>query len=219
MTDEYTGFYNYDTYVLHHDFEYDGPFFTFGELPDQYQLHYIYSRIIDHTTTQPHFVQYILCSSHTPWNFIPPYIESWDGFMGGRVYFQMEKNTWYHNSWALGSELFEGYAHSIRYSLESVFGYATAHLGPEDVLIVVGDHQPKFPVSEREAGYGVPIHIIAQNTATILPFMRFGYRRGLVPARIEGVTGLDRFLDHFLYVANGRYLYTRPANAPLPIPR
>jgi len=219
MTEEYTGFYDYDTYVLHEDFEYTGPFFTFGELPDQYQLHYIHSQIIDHNSSQPHFVQYILCSSHVPWNYIPPYISSWSGFNGGRVYYDRSKNTWYDNSWALGSELFEGYAHSIRYSLESVFGYARAHMDKNDILIIIGDHQPKFPVSEREAGFGVPVHIIAKDRRALLPFIRFGYREGVRPSKLAQLPGLERFLDHFLAVAEGRFLNPRPANAPLNIPK
>ncbi len=219
MTDEYTGFYDYDTYILYDDFEYHGPFFTFGKLPDQYQLHFIYSRVIDHTSQQPRFVQYILCSSHVPWNFIPPYISSWSGFNEGRIFYNHDNNTWYDNSWALGSELFEGYAHSIRYSLESVFGYARTHLDENDLLIVIGDHQPKFPVSEKGAGFGVPVHLIGKNRSILLPFQRFGYEEGLLPPRTEKLSGLERFLVHFMTVAEGTFLQPRPTDAPLSIPK
>jgi hypothetical protein len=218
MTDDYTGFYNYDTYILQDDFEYSGPFFTFGKLPDQYQMHYIHSEIIDHTSSQPHFVQYILCSSHVPWNFIPPYIDSWEEFNSGNIYYNSERNTWYDNSWAVGSELFEGYAHSIRYSLESVFGYARTYLDQDDLLIVIGDHQPKFPVSEKGAGFGVPIHIIGKDRSILLPFLRFGYELGVLPPQTENLSGLERFLTHFLTVAEGHFLQPRPIDAPLPIP-
>ena len=219
MTDDYTGFYSYDTYILHDDFEYTGPFFTFGKLPDQYQMHYIHSQIIDHSSMQPHFVQYILCSSHVPWNYIPPYIDTWEELENGNIYYNRERNTWYDNSWAVGSELFEGYTHSIRYSLESVFGYARTHLEQDDILIVIGDHQPKFPVSEKEAGFGVPIHIIGKDRSILLPFLRFGYGLGILPPQTENLPGLERFLNHFLTVAEGRFLQPRPSNAPLPIPK
>ncbi len=222
MTSEYTGFYSYSHYFLYDDFEYAGPFFTFGRLPDQYQLFYIYSRIRNGRKTdftEPYFVEYILCSSHVPWNFIPPYIESWKAFNNGRIYFDQSKNTWYHNSWAAGSELFEGYAHSIRYSLESVFGYARTYLDEDDILIVIGDHQPKYPVSERESTFGVPIHVISKERGVILPSIRFGYREGLlVPVDIE-LPGLERFLGHFLDIAEGRFFQTRSQSAPLQIPR
>ncbi len=219
MTEEYTGFYTYDSYVLHEDFEYTGPFFTFGELPDQYQLHYIHSSILEHSSPSPHFAQYILCSSHVPWNYIPPYIDTWRGFNNGRIYYDRARNTWYNNSWALGSELFEGYAHSIRYSLESAFGYARAHLDEDDLLIIIGDHQPKFPVSEKGAGFGVPIHIIAKDHSIASPFLRYGYESGILPPRLSNLPGLERFLDHLLSVADGRFLNPRPAAAPLNIPK
>ncbi len=219
MTDEYTGFYAYDRYILHEDFMYDGPFFTFGELPDQYQLYYIFKHEIGHNEPSPYFVEYILCSSHVPWNYIPPYIESWKNFNQGRIYFNRSRNTWYDNSWALGSELFEGYAHSIRYSLESVFGYARTFLDEDDILIIIGDHQPKFPVSEKEAGFGVPVHVIAKQRSSILPFLRMGYENGILPPCTDNLVGLEHFLDHLLTVAEGRYLRPRPENAPLPIPK
>lgn len=222
MTPEYTGFYSYSRYFLYDDFEYIGPFFTFGRLPDQYQLFYIYSRIRngwESDFTEPYFVEYILCSSHVPWNFIPPYIESWKGFNNGRIYFDQSKNTWYHNSWAAGSELFEGYAHSIRYSLESVFGYARTYLDEDDILIVIGDHQPKYPVSERESTFGVPIHVISKERRVILPFIRFGYREGLIAPVDMELPGLERFLGHFLDIAEGRFSQTRSRTAPLQIPR
>jgi len=222
MTPEYTGFYAYSSYFLYDDYEYLGPFFTFGRLPDQYQLFYINSRIREGSIpgfTEPYFAEYILCSSHVPWNFIPPYLSSWKDFNYGRVYFDQSKNTWYENSWAAGSELFEGYAHSIRYSLESVFGFALNLLDEDDILIVIGDHQPKFPVSEREAGYGVPVHVIAADETVLLPFLRHGYTRGLILPDPYHLPGLEEFLGHLLSVAEGQSLRPRSASAPLSIPQ
>ena len=222
MTSEYTGFYTFSEYFLYDDFEYTGPFFTFGRLPDQYQLFYI-DTIIRKRRSEgnpgPFFVEYILCSSHVPWNYIPPYIESWEGFNNGRVYYDRSRNTWYENSWAAGSELFEGYTHSIRYSLESVFGFARSQLDENDILIVIGDHQPKFPVSEKDAAFGVPVHIISKDRGVLLPFTRFGYEEGLFPPVSDSLPGMERFPGHFLDIAEGRFLQPRSASAPLQVPR
>ena len=203
MTEEYMEFYSFDDYITFEDFGYEGPYFCYGDMPDQYQLYHVFNTALgpERDSGKPVFIEYILCSSHVPWNYIPPYIESWSGFEKGKVYQDKTANTWYENSWVAGSELFEGYTHSIRYSLETVFGYAHRYLTGNDLLILVGDHQPKFPVSEKNAGFGVPIHIIARNRGILLPLKRFGYKEGLIPPEIENLAGLEEFLGHFYSMA------------------
>jgi hypothetical protein len=85
----------------------------------------------------------------------------------------------------------------------------------DDLLIVIGDHQPKFPVSERGAGFGVPVHIIGKDRSVLLPFLRFGYAEGILPPRTANLPGLERFLEDFLAVARSRFMQPRPPEAPL----
>lgn len=205
MTDTYLGFYAYDHLFLHDDFGYEGPYFTFGTMPDQYHLHRVRRDLLSglQGKDQPLFVEYILCSSHVPWNYIPPYIESWDGFDDGKVYFDRGRNSWYDNSWVSGSELFEGYDHSIRYTLETVTGFIAAYLDPEAIAVIIGDHQPKFPVSEKGADFSVPVHIVTGRETYIDGFLGLGYGRGVIPPRLEGLPSLDRFLPDVLKAVFG----------------
>ena len=200
MTEKYLGFYAYDHLFLYDDFGYEGPYFTFGEMPDQYHLYTVQRDLLSGLNGEapPIFVEYILCSSHVPWNYIPPYIESWEGFDNGKVYFDREKNSWYDNSWASGSELFEGYDHSIRYSLETVIGFISTYLDPEAIAIIIGDHQPKFPVSEKGADFSVPIHIVSAGQNRIDGFLDQGYGGGIIPPKLEALPSLETFLPALL---------------------
>jgi hypothetical protein len=243
MDERYRRFYDFSTYLMYEDFGYEGPYFTYGRMPDQYQL----ARAAEYLARQPsrqpaeqterkrtagqaapdgaadeappRFVQYMLCSSHVPWNYIPPYRSSWDFPRAGRCYFDRSLNTYYENSWAVGSELFSGYTHSIRYSLQSVFGYIRRFLDEGAIAIVIGDHQPKFPVSEKGASFAVPVHVISANPELLKPWKRFGFVEGLEPQTGQEVPGMERFLGHFLTVAEGRRVHPRPRGAPEGTPR
>jgi hypothetical protein len=306
MDDRYRRFYDFSRYLMFEDFEYEGPYFAYGRMPDQYQLARAAEEIFDpdgsglgdaaarpgeaerlgdiavpgragrpgaagrpavpqidpvqaamseqlgesrsgeqpaeagsdgesrfgeqpaeagsggesrsgeqpaeggsdgdySSAVQPLFVEYLLCSSHVPWNYIPPYRPSWEFPDRGRVYYDRSRNTYYENSWAAGSELFAGYAHSIRYSLRTVFGFIRRYLDDGEIAIVIGDHQPKFPVSEKGASFAVPIHVISTEESRIGAFKRFGYVEGLRPPAEASFPGLELFLGHFLSAAGGGY--------------
>lgn len=229
MDEKYQRFYDFTRYLLYEDFEYEGPYFSYGRMPDQYQLARAARELglseqeasteLSEVSLQeaeesvygaestreekPLFVEYMLCSSHVPWNYIPPYLQNWNYPSNGRVYYDRSRNTYYDTSWIAGSESFEGYAHSIRYSLESAFGYIMRLLRDGEVVLLVGDHQPAFPVSEKGASFAVPIHILSTEGEKINPFLRFGYVEGLRPPAGENFPGIERFLSHFMSVAEG----------------
>jgi hypothetical protein len=250
MDEKHRRFYDFSRYLLYDDFAYEGPYFAYGRMPDQYQLARAAEEIgltgtgqgtkkmaTDYSTAgypaagysaaddpakgysakgypaageESLFVEYMLCSSHVPWNYIPPYLPDWEFPSNGRVYYDRSRNTYYEQSWTAGSEKFEGYAHSIRYSLESALGYIMRLLRDGEVVILVGDHQPAFPVSEKGASFAVPIHILSTDEDVIQPFHRFGYVEGLKPPLGENYPGIERFFLHFMSVAEGRAADRRP---------
>jgi hypothetical protein len=236
MDEKHRRFYDFSRYLLYDDFEYEGPYFAYGRMPDQYQLARAAEEIgltgagqdtekmtagysaagypaagYSAAGEKPLFVEYMLCSSHVPWNYIPPYLPDWEFPSNGRVYYDRSRNTYYEESWTAGSEKFEGYAHSIRYSLESALGYIMRLLRNGEVVILVGDHQPAFPVSEKGASFAVPIHILSTDRDVIQPFHRFGYVEGLKPPLGENYPGIERFFLHFMSVADGRAADRRPS--------
>jgi hypothetical protein len=249
MDEEYRRFYDFTRYITYEDFAYEGPYFAYGRMPDQYQLARAAEEIFGRYPGEnsggtapaggasaageavpaggaspageaspaggaspagkaaraggqaPLYVQYMLCSSHVPWNYIPPYLASWEFPQNGQVYYDRSRNTYYENSWAAGSELFAGYAHSIRYTLQSVFGYIKRELADGEIAVIVGDHQPKFPVSEKGASFAVPLHLISTREEYLQPFELFGYVEGLEPPAEADFPGLEEFLGHLLTVA------------------
>jgi hypothetical protein len=233
MDREHRRFYDFDRYLLYEDFDYEGPYFTYGRMPDQFQLARAAQVIFPEgpgirdgdsgsrrAGSAPLFAEYMLCSSHVPWNYIPPYLPAWHFPDDGRVYYDRSSNTFYETPWTAGSEVFEGYAHSIGYSLRSVFGYVSRFLEGDELIVLIGDHQPAFPVSERGASFAVPIHVISRSRDAVQLFYRYGYGEGLRPPQGEQeFPGIERFLPHFMSIASGRVSGIRPPGAPHGTPR
>jgi hypothetical protein len=192
-TEEWAAFYHFDRYIFHDDFGYEGRYFQFGVMPDQYQLDFVRQEVLDSTPgDRPAFILYMLVSSHVPWNYIPPYLEDWDRIDDGSIYDGTD-NTYYENSWVAGSEYFEGYTHSVRYVLEVIRGYLTRYVSGGDLVIITGDHQPKFPISGRDASFAVPVHVLSRNERAVAAFRRFGYRPGLIPDQDPPHPGMEEF--------------------------
>ena len=66
------------------------------------------------------------------------------------------------------------------------------------LFIIVGDHQPKRPVREKDALKSVPIHLISRDPDILSSFETFGYTRGFFADQEPPHDGLESFFPHFL---------------------
>ncbi len=149
--------YPFDRYLLRYDFEYAGPFVSFGAMPDQYLLDYAARAL---RPGEKDFALYLLVSSHVPFEVIPVYREGWDFPLSGKEFETETALVRFDNKWLGGTELAKGYLAGIDYSLRSAVGLFTRRLQDLNVGIIIGDHQPRKPVSHASADYQVPFHVI-----------------------------------------------------------
>jgi len=201
--EEWKSFYRFDEYYFLTDFGYQGPYFCFGVMPDQYQINRIRRSALARDTGEPVFVEFFLVSSHTPFNFIPPYIESWDSIEDGSEYHAMPKEI-YRNNWLTGGEYPEGYTASVRYVLTVVSRFLIQYAAEDALAFIVGDHQPKFPVSEKDATFSVPMHVLSRDHGIIEAFRFYGYTDGLHPEDRLPHAGLETFYPMFRDIAMAR---------------
>lgn len=176
----YREFYRFDRFYIQRDFSYSGPHYTFGRLPDQYLLRYMRGETAE--VESPLFTTYIMVSSHVPFRFVPPYFEEWDSMGDGSIYHRVSPQV-FDNQWLSGGEYPEGYTASIEYSLKSAIDYIRLYLEEGDLAIIIGDHQPRIPISERSSTYSVPVHILSRLDRQVAPFKERGFVDGLVPSQ------------------------------------
>jgi hypothetical protein len=198
--DGYREFYRFDRFYIQDDFVYRGPFFSFGVMPDQYLLHFIEGEIAG--IGSPLFVAYIMVSSHVPFRTVPPFVEEWERLGEGEIYHNLEREV-FNNNWLSGGEYPEGYTASIAYSLRSATDYILRYLDEGDVAVIIGDHQPRIPISERSSTYSVPVHILSRTDRLVAPFKEFGFTDGLIPAQETPHKRMDQLYPMLYEVFRG----------------
>ena len=183
-------FYGFDDHLYSWDFEYAGPMFSYVAVPDQYTIWKTFERI-QTTRIGPVYAEYVLVSSHAPFNRIPPVIENWE-LGDGSIYNSLEIEE-FDNSWISGDEYDEGYVASIAYVIRSITLFLTQFLDDDQIVILVGDHQPKRPVRESDAPKLVPIHLISRQAAFPEAFSAHGFCDGIKPEPISEPLRMDEF--------------------------
>jgi Sulfatase len=179
--DRWRNFYRFSRYLFRYDFGYEGPFVSFGAMPDQYLLYR--SGELLKGVGEPVFAVYTLVSTHVPFEVIPEYIPDWERLGNGAIYGEGNLRT-YDNNWLSGREYPEGFIAGVEYSLKSIAGYLERYAADNSLAIIIGDHQPRIPVSERDSTYSVPVHFLSRNGEILKRIPGEHFTPGLVP---EGV--------------------------------
>ena len=192
------GFYGYDDHFYSWDYGYQGPLFSYVAVPDQFSIWKTHLRLVD--IDGPAFVQHVLVSSHAPFNIIPTFEPDWESLDDGAGYHDREQLN-FDNGWLRGNEFDEGYVASINYVLETIVEYIVTYMDPYALAVIVGDHQPKRPVRETDAGKAVPIHLISRNAELIGAFTELGYSPGLKRSLGDTYPRMNDFFSHFFVAA------------------
>ncbi|RMB61338.1 sulfatase-like hydrolase/transferase [Tessaracoccus antarcticus] len=189
-------FYHWDQLYDSRNVGYTGPRFGYPTIPDQYTLEALHRLELATADRQPIMAEVDLVSSHAPWAPLPQLVPQ-EEIGDGSVYGAMPQRTAPSGVAATRA----AYAHSIEYSLASVFSFLEAHGDDDTVVVVMGDHQPATIVTGTDRGHDVPITIIARDPAVLEQIDEWGWDEGLIPApdaplwRMDSVR--DRFLDAF----------------------
>ena len=201
---EGVGFYDFDDFIFGEQFRYAGPVFSYVPVPDQYTIYKTFARLKEKIgdSAVPAYVQFALVSSHAPFNRIPVYIPDWDKLGDGSIYHSTDNLT-FDNNWITGKQYDEGYAASINYVLTTLGDFLTRFEPGEALVIIVGDHQPKRPVREKNANRSVLVHVLSRSAGLIDPFYEFGFTPGFIPEADTPHDGIESFYGRFLAVVEG----------------
>ena len=199
-------FYGYDHVYDSRNVGYRGPRFGYPTMPDQFTLD-----AFQHAELAPRdrprvMAEIDLISSHAPWSRTPDLIPQ-DEVGDGSVYDGMPETLPSEaDIWPDRERVRAAYAHSIRYSLESVVSFLSTYADDDLVVVLLGDHQPATivagGVSGNDPGHDVPVTVIAQDpavTAAIGPQgSDWGWDAGLRPSHNAPVWRMDAFRDELL---------------------
>lgn len=190
-----SAFFSFDAVLNDAAFAYAGMRFSWETIPDQFVIEKVHAREIA-KATKPLFIQYVLASSHLPFDSAPPLIEEADDLGDGRLYDRLG-----FEEYPPPAQVFDnrrGYAGTIRYVLEALGNYLVKRLADNSLIILVGDHQPPLTVAAASRNKAVPIHVLSRDPALIEPFQRAGYVAGMMPPATTTDVGMESFLAWFL---------------------
>ncbi len=192
----------YEQAVHFVELDYQGPALGWGWIPDEYTLLHTDERVFA-PAERPIFSFFHMVSSHAPWELVPPRTDDWRAFAGLagaqaapgadltaaeevqkhlRRFRRADGTTTYMGE--MDPFQRESYAATVAYDLELIFDYVLARADPDDLFIVLGDHQP--PVLDTADDFRVPVHLVSRDRALLVGFEAYGFRPGLAPAAVEG---------------------------------
>jgi hypothetical protein len=191
-------FYHYDRVYDRRNFGYRGPGFGVPPMPDQYTLLALQRRELAKRHRPPIFAEVDLISSHAPWTRIPRFI-SWDDVGDGSIFHRLpaEKST-KASLFGDAERARAAYAHSIEYSLNTIFSFVQRYGNDDLVLVVLGDHQPATVVTGYGASHDVPISVIARDPKVMDQITGWRWQDGMSPSPNAPVWPMAAFRDRFL---------------------
>jgi hypothetical protein len=201
-------FYDMDKLYDSRNSGYQGSPFSYGDMPDQYTLENFRRLELTPTNRSPVMAEIDLTSSHHPWAPVPRLVP-WDRVGDGSVFNGMpEQGESPDVVFRDEDTVRRVYGETIEYSLSTLVSFLETYPDPDLVLVVLGDHQPHSYVSGDDAGYDVPISVIAHDPAVMKRISGWGWAPGLRPTSDAPLWRMDAFRDRF-FTAFGS---ARPAN-------
>ncbi|MGD8992471.1 MAG: sulfatase-like hydrolase/transferase, partial [Desulfobacterales bacterium] len=189
-------FFGYQKHYDARDFQYRGPRFGWSPMPDQYVFEYIYRQEI-RPRKQPLFIEFVLISSHAPFNRQPPYLKDWSQIGNGSIYHQKETVN-FAVVWPDLTNAAEAYLSAIIYEMRVITSFIEQYVDDDTLIVIMGDHQPNVQITGSDSSWSVPVHVISRNKRFLEPFEKKGYTPGMVPEQPPPHPGMETFLPDFL---------------------
>jgi hypothetical protein len=174
-------FYGFDEIYDEQGVDYHGPDFGWWRIPDQYSLARIAPLAADAGGDAPLFAVMSTINTHIPFLPVPPYQQDWrrlltdHPFDAAAVAASLEREP----DWAaLGSP----FADSFVYTFTYLAGYLRERPMANEVLLLIGDHQPAASVAGPDARWDVPVHVITRRQDLAASLLEAGFVEGVALA-------------------------------------
>ncbi|MEU3791443.1 sulfatase [Streptomyces fructofermentans] len=177
---------------------YNGPYFSWTPVPDQFSLEAFERLEHGKKDRDPIMAEIILASSHNPWAPVAR-MTDWDDLGDGSVFHEIKKEGKDPKEvWKNPESVRTEYRHAIEYSLTSLVQYVERYGDEDTVLVFLGDHQPNPTVTGSNASRDVPVTIVAHDKKVLDKVSDWGWTDGLKPAEDAPRWRMDKFRDRFM---------------------
>ncbi len=172
-------FYRFHRTYIAPDFGYRGPSFGFAPMPDQFVLDWV-ARHEVRKAPGPLFVELILTGSHAAFDLQAPYLDDWERIGDGSVFHALAPVR-FPVGWDELAMASPGYSAAIAHEITLLKDFILRFLEREELVVIVGDHQPCVELVGADQPWSVPVHVVSRNAGLVREFTRRGYTAGLIP--------------------------------------
>ncbi len=199
-------FYDFDHVYDSRNVGYEGPRFGYPTMPDQFTLDAFHRLELAPEPRPPVMAEIDLITSHAPWSRTPRLIDQadvGDGSVFEGMPQQLPSET---DIWPDEDRVRQAYGDAVEYSLRAFLRFMTTYGDDDLVVVLLGDHQPATIVSGPDAGYDVPVAVIAHDPAVVDRIAAWEWEPGLRPSPDAPVWRMDAFRDRFVaaYASRGQ---------------
>jgi hypothetical protein len=174
-------FYGFDTIYDEQAVAYRGPDFGWWRIPDQFSLASVAALEARSATLAPRLTFFPTINTHIPFLPVPPYQKDWQQVLSAEpfdtetVAASLERVP----DWeALGGP----YAESFVYTFTYLAGYLREHRGADEIVLLIGDHQPAASVTGVDARWDVPVHVVTHRDGVAAALLDAGFVEGVALA-------------------------------------
>ena len=177
-------FYGFDSILDELALEYRGPDFGWWRIPDQFSLARVAQFESHDDSRRPLLTFFPTINTHIPFLPVPPYQADWQRVAEAEPYPPEDviASLAPMPDWeALGGP----YADSFVYTFTYLSGYLRQRPAADEILVLIGDHQPAASVAGVGARWEVPVHVITHRRDIAAALLAAGFVEGVALAPLQ----------------------------------
>jgi hypothetical protein len=173
-------FYGFDVFHDARSLGYRGPHLGNWWIPDQVTLARFQQLHPVAADAPPRLLFFPTITSHFPFCPVPPVQRDWSRVLGDTPFepAEVEQALAEQPDWL---DMAPAYLRMIDYEYRWIATWLEQPRVRDEVVILVGDHQPTANVAGDGARWDVPVHVIASDDALLQRFVAAGFAEGLQP--------------------------------------
>ncbi len=168
--------YGYDEVIIRQDFSYDGGFYGFGHVPDQWALDYAFT---NHWSRNPHprLLHFFAVSTHFAWDPPPRITEDVAELEQTQPAFIETRPDYVELAVTVPQGWKRDYFVTVAYEWELLLQAFRERVEPGFIALIFGDHQPPF-ITEGHGGNDVALHVVTDVATLPGPLQAAGFAKG-----------------------------------------
>ncbi len=168
--------YGYDDVIIRQDFSYDGAFYGFGHVPDQWALEYA---LTNHWSRnpRPRLLHFFSVSTHFAWDPPPRITEDVAALEEPQPSFLETRPDYVELALTVPQGWKRDYFVTVAYEWELLLDVFRQRVEPGFIALILGDHQPPF-ITDGQGGNDVALHVVTDIPALPEPLAAAGFATG-----------------------------------------